>query len=165
MLLGQSCCAWCVAVQVVRFRSCMLDSFVRPRTISRSFQTSPRSASRCVSCSRRMRSGTGPVNTVSSWSRPKLSAHLVLAHFDVKMARDRDLWRFVSRCRCLPVSTSDVVLETSVSPRGSLELDFWNVSPRLGLEVGKSRVNFTLRLDPGPLFNIDRCYAYGIIKT
>jgi len=34
----------------------------------------------------------------------------------------------------------------------------------LGLEVGKSRVNFTLRLDAGPLFNIDRCYAYGVIK-
>jgi len=52
-------------------------------------------------------------------------------------------------------SISDVVLETAVSLRGSLELDFWNVSPRLGLdvqmsrsclglEVGKSRVNLLL---------------------
>jgi len=58
---------------------------------------------------------------------------------------------------------SDVVLETAVSPRGSLEFNFWNVSPHLGLEiqmsrscpgleVGKSRVNFTLRLDLGPIY-------------
>ena len=65
--------------------------------------------------------------------------------------------------------SSDVVLETTVSPRGSLKLDFRNVSVSkskcLSFEVGKFRVNLTVRFHPGSLFNIDRCYTCGVIKT
>ena len=84
----------------------------------------------------------------------------------------------------------------AVSPQGSFKLDFWNVSPRLGLEVlkvspwswnpevspclglkvqmsrsclslevGKFWVSLTLWFLVGPLFKIDRWYAYGVIKT